>query len=96
MMQIMKQADWWTWPAHHTLTSGTVLLCDEHAKQITFLGWSFVLVAMHLQAVKNRDKSKAVGRRFTTTGIRIRSQGRSCVICGGQSNNGMGFLHVFP
>jgi hypothetical protein len=47
---------------------------------------------------KGRAIAQAVSRWFPTTAARVRSQVRSCGICGGQSGTGAGFLRVlrFP
>jgi hypothetical protein len=39
--------------------------------------------------------TQAVSRRLSTAAVRVRSQVRSCRICGGQSGNGVGFLLTF-
>jgi hypothetical protein len=39
-----------------------------------------------------RAIAQTVGRRFPTAAARVRSQVRSCGICGGQSGIGAGFL----
>jgi hypothetical protein len=45
-----------------------------------------------------RATAQAVSRRLPTAVARFRSQVRSCVICGGQSGAGAGFIRVlrFP
>jgi hypothetical protein len=48
-----------------------------------------------MQTVENRVEAQAVSRRFTATGVWVRSQKKSCGIRGGQSGTGMGFLSVF-
>jgi hypothetical protein len=41
-----------------------------------------------------RAIAQAVSFRLPTAVARVRSQVRSCGICGGQSDNGIGFLRV--
>jgi hypothetical protein len=43
---------------------------------------------------EGRAIAQTVSRRFPTARTRVRSQVRSCGICGGQSGSGAGFLRV--
>jgi hypothetical protein len=45
--------------------------------------------------LNGRGIAQAVSRRLPTAETLVRSQVRSCGICGGQSGTGAGFLQVF-
>jgi hypothetical protein len=58
----------------------------------------YKLIVLRLSGPLGRTTAQAVSRWLPTSAARVRSQVRSCGICGGQSSNGAGFLRVvrFP
>jgi hypothetical protein len=52
------------------------------------------MTAVRLLAEMGRAIAQAVSRRLPTAAARVRHQVWSCVICGGQSGTGAGFLRV--
>jgi hypothetical protein len=52
----------------------------------------------HVNKIRGRAIAQAVSRRLPTAAARVRAWVWSCVICGGQSGSGAGFLRVlrFP
>jgi hypothetical protein len=54
--------------------------------------WSLMCVVQMLQSDTGRAIAQAVSHRFPNAGSVVRAQFSSCVICGGQSGPGAGFL----
>lgn len=75
---------------HVALTAVATVHIGKNTKRISYDGWMYEVKTLN-RTTKRCAMTEALVRRPLTAETRVRSQGSSCGICGGQNSSGTGF-----